>query len=106
MWLAGMISPDIIGATRAVAHHSHNSCERHWLTVEKIFAYIDATRDLGITYERGSCLSLTAFTDADHASKATNRRAISGVAIMLGGTTVCAISRTQHYVTLSTTEAE
>ena len=40
------------------------------------------------------------------ASKDTDRRSISGVAVMLGNAAVYATSRTQHYVTLSTTEAE
>ena len=70
------------------------SCERHWVAVKKILAYLNATRDLGITYERGSRLSLVVFADADYASKATDRRSVSGAVVMLGGSVVCAISRT------------
>ena len=36
----------------------------------------------------------------------TDRRSVSGVAVMLGNATVYATSRTQHCVTLSTTEAD
>ena len=106
MWLTSMTRPDIADADQAVARHSHSPCERHWVAAEKILDYLNATRDLGITYERGSRLSLTIFADADYTSKATGRRSISRVAVMLGGAAVCAISRTQHRGTLSTTEAE
>ena len=44
--------------------------------------------------------------DANYAKKETDRRSISSVAILLGGAAVSASSRTQHCVTLSTTEAE
>ena len=106
MWLAGMTRPDIANAARAVARHSHNPCERHWKAAVKILAYLNSTRDLGITYKKGEELTLSVYTDADYASKETGRRSISGVAVMLGNAAVYATSRTQHCVTLSTTEAE
>ena len=43
---------------------------------------------------------------ADYASKATDRRSVSGGVIMCGGASVCWFSRTQKCVTLSTSEAE
>ena len=43
------------------------------MAVEKILAYLNATQDLGITYERGSRSSSTVFADTSYASKATNR---------------------------------
>ena len=101
-----MTRPDITDATRDVARHSHNPCESHWVAVEKILAYLSSTRNLGITYKRGSRSSLAAFADADYASKATDGRSISGVAVMLRGAAVCAISRTQICERLSTAEAE
>ena len=46
------------------------------------------------------------FADADYASKATDRRSVSGGVIMCGGASVGWFSRTQKCVTLSTSEAE
>ena len=46
------------------------------------------------------------YADADYARKEADRGSISGVAVMLGGAAVYVTSRTQHCVTLSTTEAE
>ena len=51
-------------------------------------------------------ISLEVFVDANHASRATDRRSVSGGAIMCSGTCVCWFSRTQKCVTLSTIEAE
>ena len=101
-----MTRSDIADVARAMASHSNNPRERRWVGVEKILAYLNATRVLGITYERGSHLSLTVFADADYTSKAADRRLISGVAAMLRGVAVCAISRTQYCVILSSTETE
>ena len=102
-----MTKPDVADAARVVARHSHNPCERYWVVIEKNLAYLNATWDLGIMYEGGSRLFLTIFADADYASKATDRHSLSGTAaVILEGAVVCAISRTQHYVTLSRTEAE
>ena len=71
-----------------------------------MLAYLNSTRDLGITYKKGEELSLSVYTDAVCASKETDRRSISGVAVMLGNSAVYATSRTQHCVTSFTTEAE
>ena len=50
--------------------------------------------------------SLEVFADADYASKATDRRSVSGGVIMCGGACVYWFSKTQKCVTLSTSEAE
>ena len=70
--------------------------------------YINATSEYGITFQRGtlSDISLEVFADADYASKATDRRSVSGGVIMCGGGRVCWFSRTQKCATLSTSEAE
>ena len=51
-------------------------------------------------------ISFKVFADADYASKATDRRSVSGGAIMCVGACVCFFSRTQKCVTLSTSEAK
>ena len=73
-----------------------------------ILAYVNGTCGFGITYQRGATvgISLEVFTDADYASKATDRRSVSGGAIMYGYACVCWFSRTQKCVTLFPSEAE
>ena len=82
MWPAGMTRPDIANAARAVARHSHSPCERHWKAAVKILAYLNSTRNLGITYKKTEELSLSVYKDADYDSKEIGRRSISGVAAM------------------------
>ena len=49
---------------------------------------------------------LSVYVDADHVNKDNDRRSVSGVAVMVGGTVVNPRSTTQHCVTLSTSEVE
>ena len=46
------------------------------------------------------------YADADYASKAADRKSVSGGAVMCAGACVRWFSRTQKGVTLSTTKAE
>ena len=57
-------------------------------------------------FSKGGGLTLSVYVDADYADKANGRRSVSGVAVMLGGTSVIASSTMQHCVTLSTSDAE
>ena len=66
------------------------------MAVDEILAYLNATWDLSITYERSSHLSLPVFANADDVIKATDRHSIYGIVVMLGGAAVWAISCTQH----------
>ena len=106
IWVGGMTRPDIANAVRAVARQAHNPAERHWRAVCKIISYLNGTKKLGLVFSKGGGLKLSVYVDADYADKANDRRSVSGVAVMLGGTSVIASSTTQHCVTLSTSEAE
>ena len=106
MWLANQTRPDVANAIRAVARYSNSPKEIHWKAAIGILEYVFCTSDFGITFERGGGLELVAFADANYASKATDRRSVSGGAVMCAGASVCWFSRTQKCVTLSTTEAE
>lgn len=77
MWLAGRTRSDIANAVRVVARHLHDPRERHWKAAVKILAYLESTRDLGITFEKRAGLELAVFE--------TNTRSVSGVAVLLGG---------------------
>ena len=82
MWPAGMTRPDIPNAATTVTRHSHNPCERHWKAAVKILAYLNSTRNLGITYTKAEEISLSVYKDADYDSKEIGRRSISGAAAM------------------------
>ena len=108
MWLAISTRPDISNAVRSVARYCSAPKAVHWKSALGILAYINGTCGFGITYQRGTTvgISLEVFADADYASRATDRRSVSGGAIMCAGGCVCWFSRTQKCVTLSTSEAE
>jgi len=108
MWLSVSTRPDISNAVRSVARYSSAPKAIHWKAALGILAYINGTSSLGITYQKGTAasISLEVFADADYASKATDRRSVSGGVIMCSGACVCWFSRTQKCVTLSTSEAE
>ena len=105
-WLANGTRPDIANAARAVAKYTNLPREIHWKTAVGIMEYVFFTIDFGTTFHRGSGLEMVAYTDADYASKAADRRSVSGGAIICAAASVCWFSRTQKCVTLSTTEAE
>ena len=54
----------------------------------------------------GGCLGLKVYADVNYADKANDRRSVSGIAVRLGGTVVSHASKTQHILSLSTSEAE
>ena len=106
MWLVTMTRPDIANAVRAVARHSHSPTERHWKAVLKIIEYLLDSKYLGLTFERGSGLELSLWTDSNYAEKADDRRSVSGIAVMMCYVVVAWASLTQKVHALSTTEAE
>ena len=84
MWLANQTRPDIANAVRAVARYCHVPTSVHWKAVLHIVRYLKSTSQLDITFQRGSGLQLEVFADSDFASKAKDRKCISGGAVMCG----------------------
>ncbi|CAM9474333.1 unnamed protein product, partial [Sphacelaria rigidula] len=105
MWLTTVTRPDIANSVRTLTRQLHDPCERHWEAVMKVLKYLNETKEFGLTFTKGHD-RLSVYCDVDYAKKETDRRSVSGVAVMYGGVVVSATSRTQHCVTLSTTEAE
>ena len=108
MWLAISTRPDISNAVRSFVRYCSALKAVHWKAAFGILAYINGTCGFNITYQRGTTVSISLedFADADYASRGTDRRSVSGGAIMCAGACVCWFSRTQKCVTLSTSEAE
>ena len=108
MWLPTQTRPDIANEVRAVARYCAGPIEIHSKTALGILAYIKGTSGHGIIFQRALMdgLLMQVFADAGYASKATDRRSVSGGLIMWGGVCVCWFSRSQKCVTMPTTEAE
>ena len=106
MWIANATRPDISNAVREVARHSHDPSKKHWRAALKIIEYLKETRTMGITYKKSPSCRLVAYADSSFAENKDDRRSVSGGAILCAGAVVSWFSRTQHCVTLSTTESE
>jgi len=106
LWIANATRPDIANAVREVARHAHNPSLRHWKAALKIVQYLKGTRELGTVYEKSPSSQLVAFADSSYAESKQERRSVSGGAVLYAGGVVSWFSRTQHCVTLSTTESE
>ena len=100
LWIALLSRPDIVNAARAVARYCSAPKMIHWRAALGILGYAVRTSSFGITFQRGAVggFHLVSFADGDYASKATDRRLVSG--------DVSWYSKTQKCVTLSTTQAE
>ncbi|CAN0370223.1 unnamed protein product [Ascophyllum nodosum] len=101
-----MTWPDIANAVRAISRQAYDPAERHWRAVRKIIAYLNKTKDLELVFVEHSDRNLSLYVDADCANRDNDKRAVSRVTVVVGGTVVNASSTTQHCVTLSTSEAE
>ena len=103
-----MTRPDISNAVQAFARYCTAPRAIHWKAALGVVEYVNGTSEYGITFQREtlSSISLEVFADADYASKASDRRSVSGGVIVCGGPSICWFSRTQKCVTISTSEAE
>ena len=100
IWVHGMTRPDIINAVRTVAHQARDYAGSHWRAVYKTMSYVNKTTQLRLMFWKGGGLKLSFYVDADYADKTKDRRSVSRVALMLGGTAVFASMTTQHCVIL------
>ena len=80
LWIALLSRPDIVNAVRAVARYCSAPKMVHWKAALGILGYAVRTSSFGITFQRGTVegFHLVSFAGADYASKATDRRSVSG----------------------------
>ena len=92
----------------AVARYYHAPKLVHWKAALHILMYTRFTSSYGITFQQGTAsgVDLGVFVDSDFASRAADRRSVSGGVVMCAGACVSFSSRTEKSVTLSSTEAE
>ena len=105
LWLLTMTRPGIMNVIRAVTLYACTPTERLWRTIMKILPYLNGNKSFGITYVRVSGLGLEVYADVDYADEANDRSSVFGIAVTLRGTLVSHASKTQHVVSLSTSEA-
>uniref|UniRef100_A0A2N9GPU6 Reverse transcriptase Ty1/copia-type domain-containing protein n=1 Tax=Fagus sylvatica TaxID=28930 RepID=A0A2N9GPU6_FAGSY len=97
--------PDITFAVNRVCQFMHNPSFAHLVAAKRILRYLKGSLDKGILFQPGP-LTLTAFTDADWAGDPVDRRSTSGITVFLGNNPITWMSKKQHTVSRSSTEAE
>ncbi|GJZ12686.1 hypothetical protein Tco_0547916 [Tanacetum coccineum] len=98
--------PDLVYAVCMCARYQAQPIKKHLHTVKRIFRYLRGTVNRGLWYSKDSAISLTAFTDADHAGCQDTRRSTSGSMQLLGDRLVSWSSKRQKSAAISSTEAE
>nr|GEZ92230.1 hypothetical protein [Tanacetum cinerariifolium]GEZ92242.1 hypothetical protein [Tanacetum cinerariifolium] len=76
--------PDLQFAICMCVRYQAKPTKKHLHAVKRIFQYLRGTINMGLWYSSDSCIALTSFTDADHASFQDTRRSTSGSMQLLG----------------------
>ncbi|GJV72773.1 retrovirus-related pol polyprotein from transposon TNT 1-94, partial [Tanacetum coccineum] len=76
--------PDLIYAVCLCARYQAKPIKKYLHVVKQIFRYLRGTIHLDIWYSKDTSISLTAYSDADHAVCQDTRRSTSGSAQYLG----------------------
>ncbi|GJZ96558.1 retrovirus-related pol polyprotein from transposon TNT 1-94 [Tanacetum coccineum] len=69
--------PELVFSICMCARYQAKPTEKHLHTVKRIFRYLRGTINMGLWYSKDSCIALTAFADADHASCQDTKRSTS-----------------------------
>ncbi|QRV75461.1 Copia-like polyprotein/retrotransposon [Ceratobasidium sp. AG-Ba] len=106
MWLAVTCRPDIAFSVNLLATFLHNFDTAQITAVKRVYQWLKATIELGLTYNRTHKPFMeVGYVDSDFASQA-NRRSISGNVFMFGGAAVSWTSKRQNDIATSTSQAE
>ncbi|GJY15408.1 hypothetical protein Tco_0385830 [Tanacetum coccineum] len=70
--------PDLVFAMCMCARYQAKPTEKYLHAVKRIFRCLQGTINIGLWYPKDSCITLTAFADADHAGCQDTRKSTSG----------------------------
>ncbi|GJS24883.1 hypothetical protein Tco_0453515 [Tanacetum coccineum] len=98
--------PDLIYEVCLCAQYQAKPTKKHLNAVKQIFRYLKGTINMGLWYSKDTNMSLTAYSDVDHAECQDTRRSTSGSAQFLGDKLVSWSSKKQKSTAISSIEAE
>ncbi|GJZ97888.1 hypothetical protein Tco_0670341 [Tanacetum coccineum] len=98
--------PDLIYAVCLCAWYQAKPTEKHLNADKRIFRYLKGTINMGLWYSKDTDISLTAYSDADHAGCQDTRRSTSGSAQFLGDKLISWSSKKQKSTAISSTKAK
>ncbi|QRV90660.1 Copia protein [Ceratobasidium sp. AG-Ba] len=106
MWLSITCRPDIAFAVNLLATFSHNYDTAQITAVKRVYRWLKATPELGLTYHRDHTPFMEiGYVDSDFAAQ-YDRRSISGNVFVFGGAAISWMSKRQNDVATSTSQAE
>ncbi|KAM2890152.1 hypothetical protein COP2_008613 [Malus domestica] len=99
--------PDLSFAVNLVCQFMHQPRISHFQAIKRILRYLKGSIDLGLWFSKSSTRpTLTAFSDADWAGCALDRRSTGGYCAFLGNSLISWSAKKQPIVARSSTEAE
>ena len=78
----------------------------HWNSLGSLIGYLKGKETKGIIIRKPKVMKSVMFCDSNYATDKETRDSVSGLVAKLVGTPLMCLSKTQRYVTLSSTEAE
>ncbi|GJV07458.1 uncharacterized mitochondrial protein-like protein [Tanacetum coccineum] len=96
--------PDLIYDVCLCTWYQAKPTKKHLHAVKRIFRYLKGTIHLGLWYSKDTDISLTAYSDADHAGCQDTRRSTSGSAQFLGDKLISWSSKKQKSIAILSTE--
>ena len=98
--------PDIVFSVGLCARFQSMPKEPHLKVVKRILRYLKHTSDLALWYPKGCNFDLVRYADADYAGFLVDRKSTSSMGHFLGPCLVSWVTKKQHSISMSTTEAE
>ncbi|GJY98807.1 retrovirus-related pol polyprotein from transposon TNT 1-94 [Tanacetum coccineum] len=96
---------DLVFTVCICAQYQAKPTKKHLHAVKQIFRYLKGIIDMGLWYSKDSCITLTAYADADHAWCQDTRQRTSGWVQFLGDKLVSWSSKKKKSIAISSTEA-
>ncbi|GJW86832.1 hypothetical protein Tco_0162172 [Tanacetum coccineum] len=93
--------PNLIYVVCLCARYQAKPIEKHLNAVNRIFRYLKGTINMGLWYLKDTGMSLTTYSDANHAGCQDTRRSTSGSAKFLGDKLVSWSSKKQKSTAIS-----
>lgn len=106
LYVTNKCRPDLSYSVNYCSRKMEKPTDQDVVNVKRIFRYLVATKEEGITYKHTECEKLIAYSDADFAGDSESRKSTTGYVIFLCGGPISWCSRKQPIVSLSSTESE
>lgn len=115
LYAANITRPDIAYTVGRLCRHTANPSELHWVAAKRVLRYLRGTSDYCLVFgqgqqvtsvTRGNEPTVDIYTDADWAGDTSDSKSTSGCLVRFNGDVINWLSKKQHSVAMSSTEAE